>query len=370
MKSKQAIHLQSGHVIGQGRPCFLVAEIGNNHQGELNLALEMIAAAAEAGAQAVKFQKRDTDALFTRAGREAPYGGPNSFGPTYGEHRDALELDMDDMARCKEEADKHKLAFFASSWDHVSLEQMEELGAPLHKICSADLVNIPFLRKVRETGKPVILSTGMSSLEEIDLAVDELTRDNANGLVLLHCNSSYPCPDEAVALPVMQSLARRYNLPVGYSGHEMGVGPSVAAAALGACVIERHFTLDKTFRGTDHQVSLTPAELALLAKMVREVELSLRQRDKTVCEKELASARKLRKSIVFSRDLPPGRTLTESDITVKCPGDGVSPVHWDHVLGSVLLKGVTQDEQFCWSQVAPREEREEEAQRAACLRES
>ncbi len=355
--SDQIIYLRSGHEIGHGRPCFLVAEIGNNHQGQLPLALELIQAAAESGAQAVKFQKRCVDSLFTKTGREAPYAGKNSFGPTYGEHRTALELTLDEMAACKEEADRLGLVFFASSWDMPSLGEMQSLDVELHKICSADLVNVPLLRAVGETGLPVILSTGMSELQDVDLAVSELLAYHGN-VILLHCNSSYPCPEEHVALPVMPALGKRYGLPVGYSGHERGLAPSVAAVALGACVIERHFTLDKNLRGTDHQVSLTPSELATLARMVREVELSMRQTEKVVCEQERSSARKLRKSIVFSRDLPVGRILTEADLVLKCPGDGISPIEWDKVLGTMLLEPVRQDQPFAWKQVTKKQDHE------------
>lgn len=355
--SDKIVYLRSGHEIGRNRPCFIVAEIGNNHQGQLPLALELVHAAAESGAQAVKFQKRDMDALFTKAGREAPYTGKNSFGPTYGEHRLALELTLDEMALCKEEAERLNIVFFASSWDMHSFREMQSLDVELHKICSADLVNVPLLRAVGATDLPVILSTGMSALTDVDLAVAELTSYH-DKVILLHCNSSYPCPEEHVALPVMPRLGKRYGLPVGYSGHERGLGPSIAAAALGACVIERHFTLDKNLRGTDHQVSLTPEELATMNRMIREVELAMLQEEKVVCEQERSSAKKLRKSIVFSRDLPVGRVLTECDLALKCPGDGVSPREWDTVLGAMLLEPVRQDQPFAWKHVTKKEERQ------------
>lgn len=352
MKNSNTIRLNSGRVIGHGHPCFIVAEIGNNHQGEPALAREMVIAAAEAGAQAVKFQKRDMDALFTRAGREAPYGGPNSFASTYGEHRDKLELSVEDMAECKRLAESLGLVFFASAWDMVSLQQMLELDVELLKVSSADLVNIPMLRKTAASGVPIILSTGMSDWGDMDIAVSELRRFHEQ-IILLHCNSTYPCPDEQLALPVMKRLKERYGLPVGYSGHELGIGPSLAAAVLGACVIERHFTLDKTMRGTDHKVSLEPSELKQLVTMVREAELACRVTNKMVFEGEEKAAAKLRKSIVFTRDLPAGHVLSEADLTVKCPGTGVSPVHWDEVVGSPLCTSVTYEQQLSWECLAP-----------------
>ncbi|MFH1914759.1 MAG: N-acetylneuraminate synthase family protein [Pseudomonadota bacterium] len=347
MKQIQSITLRSGVSIGHGHPCFVVAEIGNNHQGDFLMAQRMIDEAAAAGVHGVKFQKRDMEALLTREGRAAPYTGCNSFGPTYGEHRNALELSIDQMARLKEYSESLGLVFFASAWDDPSLRQILGLDVDLLKICSADLVNVPLVRKYAATGIPIILSTGMSSLEDIDVALAEI-RAYHDDVVLLHCNSTYPCPDEKIGLPVMEGLRERYALPVGYSGHEQGIGPSVAAVALGACVVERHFTLDKTLKGTDHQASLEPDELARMVTMIREVEKAMRVKGKTVFPEEQAAAKKLRKCIVFSRDLPAGHVLAEADLTTRSPRVGVSPVHWDEVLGASLNRSVKHEEPVQW----------------------
>ncbi|QLA14813.1 N-acetylneuraminate synthase family protein [Desulfolutivibrio sulfoxidireducens] len=347
MNATNVIRIASGRRIGPGEPCFLVAEIGNNHHGDPAMARDMVHAAAEAGADAVKFQKRDMDSLLTRAGRESPYRGAHSFGPTYGAHRQALELDLEAMAGLKTLAEKLGLVFFASAWDQVSAREMLGLGMELFKVGSADLVNVPLLRLVGESGVPAILSTGMSLWPDVDLAVAEMRRFH-DRVVLLHCNSSYPCPEELVGLPVMTALARRYGLAVGYSGHEPGLGPSVAAVALGACVVERHFTLDRSQRGTDHQASLEPGQFAQLRTMIRETEAAMRLRDKRICEAERASAAKLRKSIVFTRDLPAGHVLGPADITVKCPGGGISPARWDEVSGARLTRGVLGEELVDW----------------------
>ncbi|QGY38973.1 N-acylneuraminate-9-phosphate synthase [Pseudodesulfovibrio cashew] len=347
MKQIETITLRSGVTIGQGHPCFIVAEIGNNHQGEFDVAKQMIDEAAAAGAQAVKFQKRDMEALLTREGRAAPYTGRNSFGPTYGEHRNALELSIEQMAELKEYSESRGLVFFASAWDEPSLKQILALDVELLKICSADLVNVPLVRKYAEARIPIILSTGMSSLEDIDVALAEI-RHFHDQVILLHCNSCYPCPEEQIGLPVMDGLRERYGLPVGYSGHEQGIGPSVGAAALAACVVERHFTLDKTLKGTDHQASLEPAELALMVGMIREVERAMQVKGKVVFPDEQAAAKKLRKCIVFSRDLPAGHVLTEADLATRSPRVGVSPVHWDEVLGATLKKPVKHEEPVQW----------------------
>jgi sialic acid synthase SpsE len=352
MKQINSVTLRSGVTIGQGHPCFIVAEIGNNHQGDFNVARQMIDEAAAAGVQGVKFQKRDMEALLTREGRAAPYTGCNSFGPTYGEHRNALELSIGQMAELKEYSESLGLVFFASAWDEPSLIQVLDLDVELLKICSADLVNVPLIRKYAAAGIPVILSTGMSSLEDIDVALAEI-RAYHDDVVLLHCNSTYPCPEEQIGLPVMDGLRERYGLPVGYSGHEQGIGPSVAAVALGACVVERHFTLDKTLKGTDHQASLEPAELASMVLMIREVEKAMRVKGKKVFPEEQAAAKKLRKCIVFSRDLPAGHVLAEADLTTRSPRVGVSPVHWDEVVGATLNRPVTHEEPVQWDMLSP-----------------
>ncbi|WP_035104600.1 N-acetylneuraminate synthase family protein [Desulfohalovibrio reitneri] len=344
------ITLPSGLGIGHGHSCFVVAEIGNNHQGKLEMAKEMIYAAAEAGADAVKFQKRDTPSLLTAEGMAAAYTGPNSFGPTYGEHRDALELSIEEMAQAKDLTERLGMVFFASAWDPVSLEQTLDLGVELIKIASADLVCLPTLRRIGRSGVPVVLSTGMSTWEEIDQAVAELRAYHEN-IVLLHCNSSYPCPEEDIALPVMDALLQRYGLPVGYSGHEEGLAPTLAAVARGASVVERHFTLNKMLPGTDHRASLEPAQLKSLIGMIREVERAMRQTDKIVTPKEDGAAKKLRKSVVAARDIKAGEVLTEEHLTVKSPGTGISPLYWDDVLGLKAARDIEADTLLTWDLV-------------------
>ncbi|MBI9080395.1 MAG: N-acetylneuraminate synthase family protein [Pseudodesulfovibrio sp.] len=347
MKQIQSVTLRSGVTIGEGHPCFIVAEIGNNHQGEFSIAKQMVEKAAAAGVQGVKFQKRDMEALLTREGRAAPYVGCNSFGPTYGEHRNALELSIEQMSELKTYSESLGLVFFASAWDEPSLIQVLDMDVDLLKICSADLVNVPLVRKYAAANVPVILSTGMSGLEDIDVALAEI-RSYHDDVVLLHCNSTYPCPEEQIGLPVMDALRERYGLPIGYSGHEQGLGPSVASVALGACVVERHFTLDKSLKGTDHQASLEPQELALMVKMIREVEKAMWVKGKKVFPEEQAAAKKLRKCIVFSRDLPAGHILTEADLTTRSPRVGVSPVHWDEVVGAAIKRPVKHEEPVQW----------------------
>ncbi len=297
--------------------CLLVAEIGNNHQGDPELARRCIEAAANAGADMVKFQKRHMPSLFTSQGLARPYSGRNSFGPTYGEHRARLELSVEAMSGLKEYAESLGLEFFASVWDEQSLEDMLAIGVRILKLPSADLINQPLLTRCAAARLPLILSTGMSSMEEIDVAVSTVRKYHDN-LLLLHCNSSYPCPPEKIGMPVMNELGRRYGLPVGYSGHETGLGPSVAAVALGAGLVERHFTMDRNLPGSDHPCSLTPEEFTQFSAMARDVEAAMRIKEKQVFPEEQAMALKLRKVLVAARDLPQGHCVDPSDFVLKC----------------------------------------------------
>ncbi len=340
---KKKLNLAKGKSIGIGEPCFVIAEIGNNHQGSFELAQKLIEEAAKAGADAVKFQKRHIPSLLTSTLYNAPYNGPNSFGKTYGEHREALELSVEEFKKLKDFAEDLGLVFFASVWDEVSLMQMVDIGVEIIKISSADLVNIPLLRKAASTQKIIFLSTGMSSLEEIDRAVSEIKAQNPK-LVLFHCNSSYPCKDEQIALSVINVLQQRYNTLVGYSGHEKGIGPSIASVALGACAVERHFTLDKSLPGTDHKVSLLPEEFRLMVKSIREVEKAIKVKEKRVYPEELKNKEKLRKSIVAATDISEGDVITEENITVKSPGIGLSPIYWDDVIGKRAKRSFKKDE--------------------------
>jgi len=331
-----------GREIGTGAPAFIVAEGGINHQGDLEVALELIRAADEAGADGIKFQKRSLDRILTQSGLAMPYEHANSFGRTYGEHKAALELCEDDWLAMRDEAERRGLFFFGSVWDEESADFCERIGAPLFKIASADVTNLPLVLHVARKGRPVIVSTGMSDLEEVDNAVRVL-RAAQTPHVILQCTSTYPTRDADVHLRAMELLRARYGCPVGYSGHEVGIEVSLAAAALGACVIERHLTLDKRMKGGDHAASLEPHELAALVRGVRRIESALGHAEKACLPAERPVRRKLAKSLVTTVAITAGQRIEEWMLTTKGPGTGFSPDRLGEVLGRIAARGIPED---------------------------
>lgn len=277
-------------VVGDGRPCYVIAEIGINHNGDLDLAKRLISVASAAGCDAVKFQKRTPNVCVPRAQRgimrETPWGYIS-----YIEYRDHVELGADDYREIDDHCRKHEIPWFASCWDEPSVAFIEQFEVPCYKIASACLTDEALLRRTRATGKPVVLSTGMSSLEQIDTAVEILGRQD---LILLHAVSTYPARYDELNLRVIRTLRERYDVPVGYSGHETGLASTVAAVALGACVVERHITLDRSMWGSDQAASLEPSGLTRLLRDIRLVETSLGSPDKRVLERELPLVARLR----------------------------------------------------------------------------
>ncbi len=276
--------------VGPGRPVYVVAEAGINHNGDVGLARALIRAAADAGCQAVKFQKRTVDVVYSEEELARPRRSP--FGSTNGELKRALEFGRTEYEALAECAAAHDIALFASCWDEASVDFMEQFNPPMYKIASASLTDIALLRRHRATGKPVIASTGMSDAKQVERAVAALGSAN---LVLLHTVSAYPAQPEDLNLHVMAQLARDYRVPVGYSGHEAGLAPTLAAVALGACVVERHLTLDRNAWGSDQGVSLEPDEMARLVREIREVEAALGTAHKRVLESEFPARAKLRR---------------------------------------------------------------------------
>jgi sialic acid synthase SpsE len=328
--------------VGDGEPCFIVAEAGVNHNGELGIAKQLVGVAVQAGADAVKFQKRSVPDILIRSALEVPYLGPNSLGATYGEHRSRLELPEAGWGELAAGCGQAGIVLLASPWDSKSADFLEALGVPAFKLASADVTNLPLIAHVARKKRPILLSTGMSEMEEIADAVATVRRYH-DDLVLLHCTSAYPCEYADLNLRVIDTLRRRFDCPVGYSGHERGLATTQAAVALGACVIERHFTLDRTMQGPDHAASLEPRGLELLVRDIRHVESALGSAEKRLLPSEVPVRRRLAKSVVAARDISAGRTITREDLAVKGPGTGISPRHLDRLLGVVAERAVAGD---------------------------
>lgn len=276
--------------VGPNQPCFVVAEIGINHNGDLGMARKLISAAVAAGADAVKFQKRSVEVVYSPAELDRPRESP--FGSTNRELKEALEFDYDDYSVIDEYCRLLEIPWFASCWDEGSVDFVEQFDPPCYKVASASLTDVNLLRYNRQTAKPIVLSTGMSELNEIDNAVEVLGTED---LVLLHSNSTYPARPAELNLMVIGALRERYGLPVGYSGHEVGLATSVAARALGACMIERHITLDRAMWGSDQAASVEPLGFQRLIRDIRSVEQALGDGVKVVYDSEIPVRDKLRR---------------------------------------------------------------------------
>lgn len=311
--------------VGEGEPAYFIAEIGNNHNGDFYLAKRTIAEAVKAGANAVKFQKRFVDETFAKELLEKPQTKDQIYGKTYGEYRKALELDKEEFVKLKEYATSLGVTFFATPFDHSSADFLEEVGQDLYKIASFDCTNIPLLEHVAKKGKPMILSTGMSSVEEIDEAVAAITKYN-NQLIILHCVSIYPTADDKFNLKTIPFFKERYAFPIGYSGHEQDYVPTLAAIALGATCVERHLTLDKRMPGPDHAtVSIEPDEFAAMITGARRIEKALGVARSEVLPDEQTTRNKHGKSIVSRVTIPIGTVISSDMLMCKSPGYGIKP---------------------------------------------
>lgn len=326
----------------------LIAEAGVNHNGDLGLAIELVHAGAEAGADIVKFQTFKANQIVTRDAPKAEYqkvaSGTES---TQYEMLKDLELSSEMHCRIKEECESCGVEFLSTGFDIPDIDFLIDLGIKRVKIPSGEINHIPYLRHIANIGLPIILSTGMCTLGEVRNAVETLLAVNKNLILnLLHCNTAYPTPFADVNLRAMNSLASEFQLPVGYSDHTPGINISIAAAALGAAIIEKHFTLDRTLPGPDHRASLEPDQLKALVQGVREVEQALGSTEK-ICsnseEKNLAIARR---SIVAASQIRKGEVFTEDNICCKRPGTGISAASWDKLLGKRASRDFLADERI------------------------
>jgi len=343
-----------GRRISDGDPAYVIAEVGHNHQGSLVKAVEFLDMAKQCGVDAVKLQKRDNRSLYTRAMFDQPYDHENSFGRTYGEHREALELDDKDWFELMHRAREIGITLFGTTFDLRSADFLAELGVPAFKIASADLTNTPLLRQVASYGKPVFLSTGGGTMEDVERAVEAILPINGQ-LCVMQCTAAYPAEAEDLNLRVIETLRDRFpDVVVGLSDHQDGYTMSLLGYTLGARVIEKHFTLSHGWKGTDHAFSLMPDGMRRLVRDLQRVPLALGDGVKRPLPCEEGAIRKMGKKLVAARELPAGHVLAPGDIDAKSPADeGLPPYELERLLGRRLRRRLEFEDAVTFEDLEP-----------------
>lgn len=329
------------------RKVIIIAEAGVNHNGDYGMAVRMIHAAKAAGADYVKFQTAVPELVIAACAPKAEYQKDTTgSAESQLEMCKAIHLPLSDYARLKKECDPAGIGFVSTPFDLVSIDCLEPLGMDFWKIPSGEITNLPYLRKIGRLGQKIVMSTGMSTLAEVETAVRILEEAGTprTNIALLHCTTQYPAPDASVNLRAMDALKELGCATVGYSDHTVGITASLAAVARGAMIVEKHFTLDRNLPGPDHKASLEPDELAELVGQVRRVEAMLGTGVKAVADAERSNIEVARKSIIAARAIAEGEVLTEENLTVKRPGGGVSPLLWDSVIGRKAIRAFEPDE--------------------------
>ena len=322
----------------------VIAEAGVNHNGNFTTACRLVDAAKDSGADCIKFQTFKAEKLVSRSAKKADYQRNTTGNGTQAEMLKKLELSFPDFMALKEYCDHVGISFLSTPFDLESIVFLNSLGMPFWKIPSGEVTDLPYLEAIARTGKPVIMSTGMCDLDEVAAAI-RILRENGSGRIrLLHCNTEYPTPYEDVNLRAMQTMRDAFGLEVGYSDHTRGFEVPIAAVALGATVVEKHFTLDRSMDGPDHRASLEPDELTAMISAVRNIEKALGTGDKMPSASEHANIAAARRSIVARRRIRKGETFTEDNLTVKRPGTGISPMCWYDLIGERAKRDYEEDE--------------------------
>lgn len=326
---------------------FIIAEAGVNHNGSLELAKKLIDVAVEAGADAVKFQTFKADKLVSKTAHKADYQKQTtSAGESQYDMIKKLELDEDAHRILISYCSEKRIMFLSTPFDHDSIDMLNDFGMPIFKIPSGEITNLPYLRHIGSFGKKVILSTGMADLGEVGDTLQVLMEagTSKHDITILHATTEYPCPKDEVNLRTMLTIRDHFNVDVGYSDHTQGIEVPIAAVAMGACVIEKHFTLDRDMDGPDHKASLEPQELKAMVVAIRNVSQALGDGIKRPSKSELKNMAVARKSIVAARPIQSGEMLTVDNLTVKRPGNGLSPMRWDQVVGQTALRDYEVDD--------------------------
>ena len=336
-------------LVGDGESCFIIAEAGVNHNGDIELAKRLIDIAKEAGTDAIKFQTFKSENIVTPKTPKAKYQAENTR-PNESQYRmlKKLELSEDEFRELHRYTRKKGIIFLSTPFDFESADFLEELGVPAFKVSSTDLTNLPFLEYIAEKRKPIILSTGMGTLGEIEEAINTIKNAGNEEIILLHCITSYPAKFESLNLRAIQTLKEAFKLPVGFSDHSLGIYAPIAAVTLGAVVIEKHFTLDKNLPGPDHKASLNPEELREMTKGMRLIENALGDGIKRLTPEEEEIKSVSRRSIVAKVDIPEGVIITKEMITFKRPGTGLSPKYYQEIIGKKARRNIKADELIYW----------------------
>jgi N,N'-diacetyllegionaminate synthase len=327
----------------------IIAEAGVNHNGSIETAKKMIDKAVEADVDIIKFQTFKSEKLVSKSAQQAEYQKKNIGSSTDNSQLNMLkklELSHSDHQELIEYCNKKGIKFFSTAFDLESVDYLHSLNIGLWKIPSGEITNYPYLKKIAQFGEPVILSTGMCEMKDIEAALKVLT-DNGlskDKISILHCNTEYPTPFKDVNLLAMNELKKRFGVRVGYSDHTKGIEVPIAAVALGAEIIEKHFTLDRNMEGPDHKASLEPDELKAMVSAIRNIELALGDGHKTVSESERKNIAVARKSIVAAKNIKAGEVFNENNLTVKRPGNGISPMDWEKVIGKTAKKDFVEDQ--------------------------
>lgn len=335
--------------VGPGHPCFIIAEAGVNHNGDLDLARRLVDAAAAAGADAVKFQTFRAERVVSRGAPKAEYQkATTSPDESQLEMLRRLELSPEAHRELAGYARERGILFLSTPHDQESIDLLADLGVPAFKVGSGDLTNLPYLRHLARKGRPILLSTGMATLGEVEEALAVIFAEGNREVVLLHAVSSYPAPPEDCNLRAMGTLAAAFRVPVGFSDHTLGLEVALAAVALGACVIEKHLTLDRSLPGPDHKASLEPEEFRAMVEGIRRVERALGDGVKRPAPSEENTRVVARKSLVAATEIPPGTRIRPEMVAVKRPGTGLPPRCLDAILGRETRRGIPADQPITW----------------------
>lgn len=323
---------------------YIIAEAGVNHNGSFELACKLVDAAKAAGVDCIKFQTFKSKNLVSHNAQKADYQKNTTGEGSQVDMLKKLELSYDEFLALKDYCDKVGICFLSTPFDFDSIHFLNSIDMPFWKVPSGEVTNYPYLVELAKTGKPVVMSTGMCDMEEIEAAIKVLKNNGTKKIMLLHCNTEYPTPYEDVNLKAMQTIKNKFGYEVGYSDHTKGIEVPVAAVALGATIIEKHFTLDRNMEGPDHKASLEPNELSAMVSSIRHIEKAIGTGDKMPSPSEKKNISVARKSIVAAKNIKMGEVLTEVNITVKRPGTGINPMRWNEILGTKAVRDFEEDE--------------------------